>query len=223
MPALAYIGESDCEAIGDGLLRQPANAISSMAYLGAAFVVLTWTGSAARRERLYRRVLAALLAATGVGSVLYHGPQTGPSHYLHDVTFLSLLWFVAATNLTSVRSMGRRPTLGIAAAGTVAILVIRTGTPASANVMAALLVLIVVVSDFMVRRAVVVAAPWYPVALAVAGLAVAALVAGRTGSPICAPGSPLQAHAVWHVLSAIAIAGYFVATSPARIEAGEPV
>ena len=30
-------------------------------------------------------------------------------------------------------------------------------------------------------------------------------VAGRTGRPLCRPDSPLQPHAAWHVLSAVAL------------------
>jgi hypothetical protein len=43
------------------------------------------------------------------------------------------------------------------------------------------------------------------VALALGGLA---FLFGRTGSPLCRPGSLLQIHAAWHLLVAVAAAAY---------------
>ena len=46
--------------------------------------------------------------------------------------------------------------------------------------------------------------------------ALVAFAAGRTGSPLCEPGSTFQWHGVWHVLGAIAIGAYAIATGFAR-------
>jgi hypothetical protein len=52
------------------------------------------------------------------------------------------------------------------------------------------------------------------IALLAGGGALIAYVLGRTGSPLCRPTSPVQLHAAWHVLSAVALA----AVAEARIE-----
>lgn len=46
------------------------------------------------------------------------------------------------------------------------------------------------------------------VAAASAALGLGAFALGRTGSPVCDPTSPLQAHAAWHVLMAAALAAW---------------
>ena len=90
-------GALDCEAIRAGFLAQPVNALSSLAYVGAAL----WVVAAARRVtgRVNASVstFAALLAAEGVGSLLFHGPGDAASHLLHDAALVGTLTAVAAT------------------------------------------------------------------------------------------------------------------------------
>ena len=71
--SLLALGGSDCEALHDGLLGQPANSMSSLAYVVVAAYVL---------HRGAPPAPALALALVGVGSVLYHGPMppgAGPS------------------------------------------------------------------------------------------------------------------------------------------------
>ena len=76
----------DCELITDGLLAQPVNAISSLAFLVSA--------SALVRSGL--RIHAALMAAVAVGSVLFHGFPSSMSSVAHDLAVLALVIAVAA-------------------------------------------------------------------------------------------------------------------------------
>src|SRR6266540_2161865 len=48
------------------------------------------------------------------------------------------------------------------------------------------------------------------VMLAALAVGVTAYLAGRTGSPLCRPDSLLQPHALWHVLTAVAMAAWAV-------------
>ena len=63
---LLVLGGSDCEALRDGVLGQPANTLSSLAYVAAAAYVLRRGGPPGP---------ALALALVGIGSVLYHGPM----------------------------------------------------------------------------------------------------------------------------------------------------
>jgi len=63
---LLALGGSDCEAIRDAVLGQPANSLSSLAYVAGAAVILRRGGP---------RGPALALAAVGIGSFLYHGPM----------------------------------------------------------------------------------------------------------------------------------------------------
>jgi hypothetical protein len=76
------LGGSDCEVVRDALLGQPVNALSNLAYLVAAVVVLRRGGP---------RGPALALAAVGVGSFLYHGPMPAGADRLHDGSILALV------------------------------------------------------------------------------------------------------------------------------------
>jgi hypothetical protein len=80
-------GASDCEALREGMIAQPAATISSLAFVGAA----AWL--AARlpqdpRERRQALGYAVLVAAVGLGSVAYHGPQPAGAKVAHDLPIL---------------------------------------------------------------------------------------------------------------------------------------
>lgn len=97
------LGGTDCERLREGLLAQPANAVSSAAYVLAAGVVLARLWGPARERRPEVAGYAAVLALVGAGSVLYHGPQVAGSKALHDWPIPVLLSIVVATPLVRRR------------------------------------------------------------------------------------------------------------------------
>jgi hypothetical protein len=163
--AAAVLGRSDCERIRDGFLAQPVNALSSLAFLPAALAVARRATTARHPSRALLRACAVSLAAAGLGSVEYHGPQHRGARRLHD---LSLAATAAGLLLLTLH-------------GT------RTGP----------------VPPRALRR---------PASLAL--VAAAAYGAGRTGSPLCRPGSRLQLHAGWHLAAAAAAVALVDAVAP---------
>ena len=98
--ASRHVAESDCEEIRPGLIGQPANTVSSLAFVAAAVPI----ASAARRRR--QPAWAAVAAATaveGLGSVAYHGPGGRAAKRLHDGGLVAL----AATLGVAVGREGR--------------------------------------------------------------------------------------------------------------------
>src|SRR3954453_18921073 len=85
------LGASDCEAIRDGWLAQPTNAVSSLAYVAAG----AWFGRRlARRPRGVTPLGAGyvvLLVGNGLGSFAYHGPQVTGSEVAHDIPAVGLV------------------------------------------------------------------------------------------------------------------------------------
>ncbi len=79
----------DCEAIVDSFLGQPVNSLTTLAFVVAAGIVWARTG---------RRWVTVGLAATGVGSFLFHGPMPSYAQVAHDVT----LWFLVTIVVVSV-------------------------------------------------------------------------------------------------------------------------
>lgn len=117
---LLALGTSDCEALRDGWLGQPVNALSSAAYIVAGGYVL-WRGGP--------RLPALALAAVGVGSILYHGPMSPGAELAHDASVVGL----AATGFVAWRRRSLRwppaAALIVGGAAIVVNLLTRTGAP----------------------------------------------------------------------------------------------
>jgi hypothetical protein len=123
--AVLALGGSDCEALHPGLLGQPANAVSSVAYVLAGLAVWRRGGPAGP---------ALALGAVGVGSVLYHGPMPAGAEAAHDGALVALAAAVALAVGRRWRAerrprLPRPPALAVAAlvAGLTANAASRTG------------------------------------------------------------------------------------------------
>lgn len=149
---LAAMAESDCERFRSGWLAQPANAISSLAYVAVGIWLLL---RARGRPGLVAGGLGMITA--GLGSLAYHGPQPSWGHIVHDAAVVALAAIMAKVVIAPLFRSSTRP-LALTA----------------------------------FRKAAVWLAP-----------AVAAYIAGRSGSPFCFPATLWQPHAAWHALSAI--------------------
>lgn len=175
---------ADCERILAGAWGQPINALSAAAYLVAAITVWRRSG---------RAWVAAALAATGIGSILFHGPMPIGAQWLHDVTLIWLL-VVVGTEDTPMARWGTWPSLVVL--GLVVALL-----PASVVPLGAVAGIGAVASVLARDRSRRVLA-----AVGLLALGVAAARLGATGGPWCDPGSLVQPHAAWHLLSAAAVA-----------------
>ncbi len=212
----SVIGGSDCESIGAGFLSQPANALSSSAYILFGILVILRMARFEARERQARIGFGVLLIATGLGSILFHGPQGPASKFLHDVSFLTTILFVAVMTLGGLKEWTNRRTwlvFGIAAVGVVALVGL---WPTGTNVIAGGAVALLVVTDMLARRAGALHTRWFAVAVVAMIFALFTFTVGRSGSPLCSPDSLIQGHALWHVLSASALWAYFEAVMPVR-------
>ena len=100
------LGSTDCERIRPGLIAQPVNTATSLAFVAAAGATALRTR---RRDALHGRqemTYSALLALVGVGSVAFHGPQPPGAKALHDVPIAALLALAVATPVVR-RARGR--------------------------------------------------------------------------------------------------------------------
>jgi hypothetical protein len=156
------LGAGDCERLGEGLVAQPVNTASALAYVAVG----AWLAGRGLRTGPGRGPLVAFglaVTAAGVGSVDYHGPGSPAARLLHDGGLYAVVGVVAWHEL--LRRGGR------------------TAWPRGSRVA-------------------------YRLALAAAAAGAACWWLGRTGGPWCDPDSLLQGHAAWHVLTALALAGW---------------
>jgi 1-acyl-sn-glycerol-3-phosphate acyltransferase len=191
---------SDCELRDDWFLEQDLNAWSSLAYVVAG-VLLAWE---VHRSRLPRAVygLAAVVAAEGFGSLLYHGAASDVSQFLHDVPLIGALAFVAGWHVGRLRGRADAGSLVGLAAGLAVSSVLWAVAPGATNVTAAVAIVVIVAASLMARRREL-AGVWSWPLLALGAVAVSMWGLGTPDSPVCDADSWAQPHAVWHALTAI--------------------
>lgn len=174
----------DCEQIGGGWLGQPVNTLTTLAFIVSGLVI-----AARRPERTW---VGVAVAATGVGSFLFHGPMPAGSQLAHDV---SLAWLLA-----TVPVVGTRWDRWTVLPGLVVLGVFFAVAPSLADPMFIALTAVALV--VLVRRDRSFATIG-PLTLLVASSIVGRL--GATGWPLCDAESLLQPHGVWHLGAAVAV------------------
>lgn len=186
----------DCELVDGGLLAQDLNGWSSLAYVAAGALVVR---SVPRHPG--RSVLASALLAVGVGSLLHHGAPSGIGGWVHDVSLVALLGFVAGWHVGRLRDRaGATAAATLVTCATLGGLLV-AAVPGATNAVVAVLVLLAVAAEVAGAAS---GLGWLlpKRGALVAGMALGAVAMGRSGSPLCDLGSVLQWHALWHVLSA---------------------
>lgn len=205
---MGQIGESDCEFLSDDALAQPVNSLTSLAYVVVGAVVI---GLALRRgsARLPSVVYGSCVASIGLGSVLFHGPQTAGSRGLHDLPILITVIFIVLHDLGLVVPRLRVGMVGFAAVG-VAVALLSSVDPGISSIATGVgLVAAIVLEVIVYRRQLRPLArrsqlQSYGAIVAVAAIGAASWVLGRTGSPACDPDALFQFHGAWHVISSLA-------------------
>jgi hypothetical protein len=120
------VAVSDCERIRPGLIGQPANTVSSLAFVIAAVPI---AHRARDRRSLAWAAVAASAAFEGIGSVAYHGPGGRLAKAVHDVGLVALLASTTTARLTE-RPVQVRPGAAVLAVGAAALHTLsRTGGP----------------------------------------------------------------------------------------------
>jgi hypothetical protein len=209
-----------CERTGPGFWAEPFNALTSLAYLLAAWAV--WRAHR-RPGRRIDRVLGALLAAIGMGSALFHLLATPWARLLDEAPILvfqlTFLWAYGR----GIVNLARGPVAGLLVAFLAAVLWGRQ-SPGVLNgsipYLPALLVA-VVLGVYHART--------QPVerTTLIAGVAcvTAALLCRIVDLEAC-DALPIGTHFLWHVLTAAAlylfVRGLLANLSPGRSPAGRP-
>jgi hypothetical protein len=225
------LGAGDCEAWREGRLGQPTNAVTSLAYVVAGAWLLARSRHVRAGERWRAGAYGAALAASGIGSVAYHGWGGKLSHWFHDVSLAALLAALPAEQLASVRDWGSAPAMSVWGLATLPAGVHLAIDPTASAPSTGVLVTAAAFGE--VHRSLHGSAALAPTtrpagrrrlgtAFAAMGLGVTSYVLGRTGAPTCRPRSRWQWHGVWHVLGAVAAASWSdrVHVLPYRAEPG---
>jgi hypothetical protein len=198
------LGASDCERHRAGPVAQPANTLSA-----ATLLMSGWSIARRKRHHRHARLVGAVVAAAGLGSVAYHGPGGRTAGWAHDVTIAGMLGVICLENLLEVRpDLERAATLTYA--GTIAAVgALLARRPQTVQVVTALLAGSALVTEVSARRLSRGEARLaHRAAEALMAGALLAYAAGRTTSPTCRPDSWVQPHGLWHTLSGAAMVAW---------------
>jgi Ceramidase len=202
------VGNSDCERIGEGLLGQPVNTLTSLAYFAAGALLL-------RRALVVRSpalvVYATTVVAVGIGSVAFHGPMPSWGRFAHDFSIAAVLVFVIGYDIALLRGTGVHTALAGFGLLLGACAIVLAAWPDASNALDSVLVVGAVIAEVAIarspRRVASVRGLMRAPAVWIFGgvmLAVGAVLnaLGRTDAPLCDPDSLVQLHGVWHALTA---------------------
>jgi len=185
-----------CERVGIGLFAEPLNAVSNISFLLAAWAA--WV-MAKRIGALSAgvRVLIAMAASVGVGSILWHTYPTMLTLILDIVPILIfIVWFIW---LYTQNVVGMRPLFAVASVGAFLAATFLAfplaGVLHGAPVYTPGLVVTLVLGVFHARERRVARFAL----LAAAGVYVAALFFRTIDNEVC-PVLPIGTHFLWHVL-----------------------
>jgi hypothetical protein len=224
-PATCLPDDCFCEGLRDSLIRQPANTWSSLAFVAAAL----WVASRlSRRKRSGEAVLAPAEAAlflgalvlVGLGSAFYHASLT----FVGQVFDVSGMYFVATFillhrlgprwNLSPVWSVSGFVLLNAA------LMAAQVTTPGARRIVFGVLLVVALIVEWQGSRA---GRAWLASGAGLMVLAFAIWIVDRRRL-LCDPGSPVQGHAAWHLLGALAAAclyrSYEAETAPAASRTG---
>jgi hypothetical protein len=133
------LGAGDCERLHGGLVAQPVNTASALAYVAVgAWLIGRGLRSGAGPGRPATVGFGLAVAAAGVGSVDYHGPGSSAARLLHDGGLYAVVGFVAVAEVARRLRRGRlapsrraayRAALAAAAAGAACWWLGRTASP----------------------------------------------------------------------------------------------
>lgn len=220
------LGDSDCEHIGAGLLNQPVNAWSSVAYVVFGLWLVVRSIRTRGAETPVEIAYGAALASIGIGSVAFHGPVPPGARLMHDLTIAAALTVIASRSVGTLREWtpwGVLATSGVIVAIIGAVMAV---APDAGNMMTGAVGVAAVASEVVLYRTgrQRFSSRVAKILATTVGLLIGAAVInvlGRTGGPLCDPESVFQGHAVWHILTAASFMLYGYVAFP-HTDAGSP-
>ncbi len=216
---LAQIGASDCEAIGDGFLAQPFNALSSFAYVIVGALVMLQAIRSSGERRWGPIIFGSTLIFVGLGSVAFHGTMPEWAKTAHDLPIAAAALFVVLYDLAVISPRMRTASLVLFFVVIAALWPVFQAFPDASGPVTAVFLMGAVVAEIVVFRRDLKAGPISRSRLILYGLmggliliAGASYLLGQTGRPLCDPAGPIQLHGLWHIASALAF-GVFAETA----------
>ena len=204
-----------CEAIRDSQIRQPANSLSSLAFVVVAWIVVrrALTDRARRLNSASRftsriafpMVFAAALLFVGIGSAIFHATLSFSGQFLDVLGMYLIASFAVIYGYDRLRSLSARTMVTSYVVMNIVLAALLYWIPVARRILFALLVSIAIGIETAIRRRTAKHADDRHIVRAIALVAIAFAIWLVDYTRIaCMPESVFQGHAVWHVLGALA-------------------
>ena len=205
-----------CEAIRGGAIKQPANAVSSLAFVIVAVLVLrralndrarSSDGQIARFHTniAYPLVFGAALTFVGLGSAYFHATLSFNGQFLDVLGMYLIATFALIYSIDRLRGIPTGMMIVLFAALNALLAALLYWVPVARRFLFAILVIGIIIVELIIkqRRSEPSSNRYIVRAIAVMTIAFAIWITDYTRL-LCDPSSIIQGHAIWHVLGAIA-------------------
>jgi hypothetical protein len=206
-----------CEAVRDQLVRQPANAVSGLAFVGIGMLILLSRRTEAadpepvasnpiRSQRIHAILLGVATLVVGIGTTLYHASLTFWAQTLDVLGMYLIATFIVVYNLGRLSALSTAAAATIYGVGNAVLLSGLIAFPQGRRFAFAALVVLAAGLEIAARRKRTPGprANRFRAALLVLAAGFAIWVADITLAA-CSPYSWLQGHALWHLAGAAAV------------------
>ena len=213
-PATCRPDHCFCEAIGSGVVAQPANAWSSLAFVLAGLWIAHASPESSEKTKVlnrmvsepaYRRLYGYALVAVGLGSYFYHASLSFAGQVCDMSGMYLLITFALLYGVAKVNRIRTGVAMTAYAGGNAALLSFQMAFPDLRRYVFGLLVLGVLGFEAKYRResGATAGSHWLSRGAGLLGVAFLIWVLDIT-KVVCSPESVMQGHALWHVLGALA-------------------
>lgn len=221
-----------CEAIRPSLIRQPANALSSLSFVVVAMLVLLRSSSARARssetysnlmvaQPAYPKIYAFALVLIGFGSAFFHASLSFVGQTADVLGMYLLATFMVLYGVSRLRKLSSRGAVSAYLSVNAVLLWLLVIYPSFRRYAFAVLVLLALTLERLVRkrRGTEVSARANLLGAAIGLLAVGFILwVLDITKVLCAPHSWLQGHSIWHFLGSSSTALlYLYYESEARV------
>ncbi len=201
-----------CEAIRPGVVAQPVNAYSNLAYVLVGLLVIgaAWRAHGAkanlmRQHKAYPMLCGIAVVSIGLGSLFYHASLTFVGQWFDLAGMYLFATFIMLYNLSRLRPMSGKVFVLVYVAANLVLGIAQITQPGLRRQMFAGLIALTIALEVLALalKKPAIKIVYFVAALGAFGAAYGIWILDETRQ-LCAPMSWLQGHAAWHVLSAIA-------------------